>query len=182
MKTSSIASVALKVLAVYLVLQFLAFLPSVLTIANLRSSERSVMDSSLNLSLIVYAITAVFYLVFAMLLFRKAHKIGPLFANDPDEELSLSGALSAGVLALTFRCLGAYALITWLPPLVLSISRAVITIVRSPEPVPWEYTFFWMQVVTPLTGCVVGILLLLRTEAIIRLGKFSRERPEDEEG
>lgn len=173
---------SLKVLSVYLLIQFLVFLPSILTIAELDQQRRSVMDSSFSPAVAVYSITAVAYLVVAMVLFFKARKIGLLFAEHPDEELCLTGVVSDDVLALFFRCLGVYALVTWVPSLVQSFSKAVITIVRSPEPVPWVYTFFWMQIVTPLTGCVLGLLLLLRTQAIIRLSNTSRERPGDKEG
>ena len=180
MKTSSIAAVALKVLSVYLVLQFLAFLPALVTIAKLKSSEDSVEDGSFNLSLIVYAITAVAYLAVAMVLFCKAPKIGLHFAGRPDEDLLLSNPLSDEVLALAFRCLGVYALITWAPSLLESLSKAVITVVRSPEPVSWIYTFFWMNLVTPFTGCVIGLLLVFRTETILRIGSLSRARPDDD--
>lgn len=175
MKTESVATIALKVLAVYVVLSLLAFLPSALALVQMWNQARalpqqhSASSPSLLPSVIASAITVLAYGMLAIVLFFKTHRISRYVTAGAEEEFTLSGPRSREVLTLAFRCLGIYALVTWLPQLAQSITKAMITIAQSPEPVPWLYRFLWVSLVTPLVGSLVGVLLLFRPEAIVRL-------------
>lgn len=182
MKTSHVAAIALKVLSVYVVMSLLAFLSASLALVRVDSQMRRThadnpaLAQSLSPLVIVIVVTVLAYAIVAAVLFFKARSLGRRFTVDPEEEVSLAGPVSRDVLALAFRCLGLYALVTWVPQLTQLLTNTILAIARAPDPVPWMYHFTWISLVTPLTGSLVGLLLLWRTHWFTRLTDNSRQR------
>jgi len=181
MKIGNVAEIGLKVLSIYLVMGFLAFLPVAVGLIKMdnqmrqtHGEEPSFARSVIAPGVLAVEITAVAYLAFALILFFKARKIGQFFVNQPEEEVSLAGPVSSDVLALAFRCLGVYALISWVPPLVQNLAKSIVTASQYPNQVPLLYAFSWITLVTSVIGSLIGLLLVLRTNVVIRLANFSR--------
>jgi len=181
MKSRNVAEIALKMLSVYLVLSFLEFLPSGFMLIQADSQIRrtqgenpSLAHSLMSPGVFAVEIMSVAFLTFALILFVKARNIGRFFVADPEEAVSLNGPISSDVLAMAFRCLGVYALVTWVPVLAQSLAKAIVTASQYPDPVPWLYTFSWITIIPPVIGSLIGLLLVLRTNVVIRLAKLSR--------
>lgn len=192
MKTREVIAICLKLMAVYVVFQFLMMLPAAIGMfqagSRMPSSARAD-DFGARFFLwfaVYYAVLSVAYLGFACALFFGASRLSRLFVADPDEQVTLSGQVSNPLLTAAFQCMGVYALATWVPNLVHSLVRCVIYGTWSEPQTPFLRRFYdnWSGLISPATGVMIGLLLLFRAKGLMRLIRLSRpmSRPEPEAG
>lgn len=190
MKIREFIAISLKLMAVYVIFQFLMMLPAAIGMFQAGSrmpSSTGAGDSGLRFFLwlaVYYAVLTVAYLGFACTLFFGASRLSRLFVADPDEQVTLSGQVSNPLLTAAFQCMGVYALTTWVPNLAQSLVRCVIYGTWNDPQTPFLRRFYddWSGLISPATGVLIGLLLLFNAKGLMRLIRLSRpmSRPEPE--
>jgi len=182
MKTQDIAAVALKILGVYVFLQFVAMLPTGFGLLQVSKSFREVgaTDSGGIRQYAILAgcflVTAAVYLALALFAFLRANRLAKLFVPSPEDQVSLSGPVSDPLLTMSFQCLGVYALVTWAPSLVQTIIRCTIYGTLFDPHIPFLRRFYdnWSNLISPSVGVMAGLLLIFRAKGLLRLIRLSR--------
>lgn len=119
MKARNLVTIILKLMGLYVFMQFFLMLPSSLRgLLATRSASFNAMDGLTSgfESVFVFLFWLSFiYLAFYVSLFFAAQKLSRFFVERQEEEVTLSGGVSDGMQTWPFRCFGVYALITWGP-------------------------------------------------------------------
>jgi len=193
MNSRAFAAITLKVLGVYVFLQFLGMLPTALSLFTMDyrmgtgAGGATTFADGLLLASVYLGVTSLVYLAFACILFFGAGRLSRLFVETPETDISLSGPVSAEVLTLAFRCLGVYAVVTWFPPLVQMICKCCVDGTWTAPQIPFLRRFYsnWSFLISPTVGSLVGILLIFKAKGLVRLIQLARpmakERVEAEE-
>lgn len=181
MNTKSVALICLKVLAIYLFIQFIALLPASLSMLKMGSAYGA--DGSCETRMIFAPIVICFlampalYLAAGLYMLLRTEKIACYLVRDTVDEIHVSGKISDSVMTLAFQCLGIYALITWLPDFVQTLCRTILhdswTMPLS-KPLAQRFYENWSTLITPTIGTILGLLLLFKVSGLVRLIKLSR--------
>jgi hypothetical protein len=183
MRIREVVAIGLKLMAVYVVFQFVMMLPAAIGMyqAGSRmptSGGAADFGGRLFLWLAVYcAVLSVAYLGFACILFLAAGKLSLWFVTDPDDQVTLSGQVSTPLLTAAFQCMGVYALVTWAPSLIQTLIRTIVYGTWYADQVPFLKRFYdnWSVLISPTMGCIIGLLLIFRAKGLLRL--IQRSRP-----
>jgi hypothetical protein len=183
MNVRATATVILKVLGIYIFLQFLTVLPMALTLIRVNTNmllgqpdyEMSRMSIFTPMGLYI-AFMSVFYLGSAWVFIFRAKSLSRFFAEDLPEECNLASAGSDPVLTLAFQCLGLYAIVTWAPQFVQTLVRTLNYGAWSDPQTPFSMRFYQngSVLISPIVGTVIGLLLLFKGRGLLRLIKLSR--------
>ena len=182
MKTRDVATIGLKILAVFLFFQFLKLLPTGLGMLQMGTSIR---ESGVGESAEIkgYAlmtggglVIAIAYLSLSALVFFRANRLARYFVADPEDSVVLGGPVSDPFLTAAFQCLGVYALIIWMPGLIANVVRCILYGTWTDPQTPLLLRFYesWPGLVSPSVGVVIGLLLLFKARGLLRLIRLSR--------
>ena len=182
MKTREVIAICLKLMAVYVVFQFLMMLPAAIGMfqAGSRMPPSAGTDDFGGRVFLwfaaYYAVLSLAYLGFACVLFLGADRLSRLFVTGPDDEMTISGQVSDSLLTAAFRCMGLWALATWFPNLVHSLVRCVIYGTWTEPQTPFLRRFYdnWSGLLSPATGVFIGLLLVFQADGLMRLIRLSR--------
>ncbi|MCC6145141.1 MAG: hypothetical protein IT368_15145 [Candidatus Hydrogenedentes bacterium] len=174
--------IALKILGVYVFLQFLMMLPTGLGVFQMSNamgdSEGTEAGHVRQFALMAewFLIVAAVYLTLAVGTFVGAHRLARFFVADPEDRVTLGGPVSDQLLAVAFQCLGVYALVTWTPGLVQTIVRCTIYGTWVDPQTPFLRRFYdnGSGLVSPSVGVVMGLLLIFRGKGLLRLIRLAR--------
>lgn len=170
----------LKILALYLFIQFVSVLPTL--IGSLQMFIPLIKEdpwSRPTLVVLCFGTVIVLYLGAAFWLFRRAGRLSRHFVDSPEDQVFLSGDVSKDLLKLAFQCLGVYAIITWVPQLLQHLCRCAIYSsweVDKDNQLPLLERFYnsWSILIAPTIGTVLGLLLIFRAKGLLRLIQLSR--------
>lgn len=182
MKTQEVASIAMKILAVYVFLQFLTMLPTGLGMFQMSHSLRENGGTEAEpmrqfaMMAALFLFVAIIYLILALAAFLGAHRFARFFVSDPEDHVTLGGPVSDHLLTAAFQCLGVYALVSWTPTLVQTIIRCVIYGTWTVPQTPFLRRFYdnWADLISPSVGVVIGLLLIFRSRGLLRLIRLAR--------
>lgn len=183
MNLRALASLLLKVLAIYILLQMvgsgIALIGAWRTLANLELSSGSGGAGLLfpaNFLRVCLVAMVLGYLGSALLFLWKGDRIARWLAPDSECRIGLSGTGDEPVRTLAFQLVGLYALITWLPEWVQTLAQATVAGMLEDPPVPflWRFVRQGYAVVGPSIGVAIGLALLLRPSGLLRLIQLSR--------
>jgi hypothetical protein len=178
MNTQKLTAVLLKMLSIYVLFQFIAMLPSIISIQKMSGLVPGIGDHSnpYNAMMISLTVMALLYLALGCSLLFGADKIAKFFVKDSNEEFSISGKVSDPFTALAFQCLGIYAFITWCPNLVYMLCKTIAYNQWMVPEMPLSRRFYdnWSTLITPALGTLFGIFLILRPGGVLQLIKRSR--------
>jgi hypothetical protein len=181
MKASQLISIVIKLLAVYVFLQFITTFPTALStllsvnhFVNNNSNDMGV--GSLYSPIYCAFIIALAYLPLSLILYFNAERMSKRFVNTSDEVIAISGNVSNNVEAFAVRCFGLYALVIWGPALVQDLFRTIIYGTWQDDQMPFLQRFYqnWSILISPTIGVVLGLLLIFKAKGLIRLVQLSR--------
>ncbi len=174
-------SVILKLLALYVLFQFIMAFPASLT-AMLRTSNFvnnnpteigvGALSSLLHYSFII----SLSQIPFSLILYFNADKIAKRFVNQSDEVIAISGNVSDNFEELAVRCSGIYALVIWGPSLVQLLLQTIIYGTWQDDEMPFLQRFYqnWSVLISPIIGVLLGLLLIFKAKGLLRLIQLSR--------
>jgi hypothetical protein len=182
MKIRDVAVIALKILGVYVFLQFLTMLPTGLGVFQMSNalgeSDGSEAGHMRQFVLMAewFLLVAVVYLTLAIGTFVGARRLARFFVPDAEDRVTMAGPVSEQLLAVAFQCLGVYALVTWTPSLVQTIVRCTIYGTWVDPQTPFLRRFYdnGSGLVSPSVGVVIGLLLIFRAKGLLRLIRLAR--------
>ncbi len=183
MNTRAIVTVILKILGIYVFLQFLNVLPMVISLLQVNTDillgHPDPMASRMGISTpmgFYLALMSVIYLGSASMLMFKSRYLAGLFTYGLPDEGHVSGIGSDHVLTLSFQCIGLYAVVTWLPQFLQTLCRTLIYRTWTDPQVPLSMRFYenWSVLIGPLMGTLIGILLIFKLAGLLRLIKLAR--------
>jgi len=180
MKARRLVTVLLKLMGLYVFMQFLLMLPStiggLMTMRSMSASTSDGIGPALATLFVRLLCVSLVWLAFSVGLFVAAPRLSRFFVEDQDEEVSLSGDVSDGIQAWSFRCFGLYALITWCPGLVQTLCRTIVYGTWESAPVSLRLRFYehWSLLISPAAGVILGLLLLFKAKGLVRLIQLSR--------
>lgn len=182
MNPREFATIALKILAVYLFLEFLALLPTGLGILQIYDSFDGAdslgidAQSGYGWMLAWTLIGLCLYLAVAVGLFTGASRIARWFVDRPDGPVPVPDTVPDVWLAAAFPCLGIYALITWLPDLVQLLVRCTLYGTWQSPQIPFLQRFYdnGSMLISPSIGVLLGLVLLFRAKGLLKLIQWAR--------
>ena len=184
MNTRAIATAIMKLLGIYIFLQYLTVLPMAI------SAIKAYMDVLMGINtepamsrMSVFApmgfyilLMSALYLGSSALLMFRARNLARFFTADVPEEPSLAGAGTDSAITLGFQCLGLYAIVTWAPQFIQTLWRTLMYNSWQDTQTPFSYRFYenWSTLIGPVIGTLLGLLLLFKARGLLRLVKLSR--------
>ncbi len=112
MNKRTITVIALRLLAIYIALQFIAQLPTTISylqmLPHMQEMEMDGATKQINISLptICFFAVSLLYIVLACFLFFGANRISKMLVKESESKLTISGKVSDQVSTLAFQCLG----------------------------------------------------------------------------
>jgi hypothetical protein len=184
MKAQDLAVIALKLLGLYLLIQFVVSLPMLISFAQRSNSFAagdgdlgSAMTGMMNAVTVGTLLTVVSYLVAGISLLAGAGRMARFVVPNPDAQLSLSGTISDDVTRFAFRGFGLYALITWLPTFVQLVIQCAIQASQDHLPMTPLQGFYahYSSLLAPASGTVCGLFLFIRPCGLLNLLRLSQK-------
>lgn len=182
MKTREVVAVILRLIALYLIFQFLVSLPASLSaMVRFAGESSSVMEGGMRKYLLVmlvvqFLVMLATYVPLAVALLLNAEKLSRMFVKEDNDEVEISGEVSDNVQACAFRCVGIYAVIVWAPCLIQALIQNAV---YGDECVPFMWRFFddWIELISPAIGVLVGVWLVLKAPVLVRFVQRVRAKP-----
>ncbi|MEM7392392.1 MAG: hypothetical protein AAF492_08580 [Verrucomicrobiota bacterium] len=179
MNLRDIADLALKLLGVYVFIQFCGLIPSLAYMFQYTPTdgyEDAAFLSQKTSTLVLVGI----YLVSAFGLFAGARRLSGFFVPDSDETFSVSGEVSPPIVQVMFQGLGIWALIQWGPELVQALMQTLLYGSWSNPIMPISLRFYdnWSIITGPLLGTICGLLLVFKARGVMKLIRLTG--PEDD--
>ena len=180
MNARTLVTILLKLMGLYVFMQFLLMLPSSLSgMVAARAASVSPTDAlfpqSLGSTFLFLWRLSFVYLVFSISLFFAASKLSRFIVENHDDEVILSGQVADGTQTWIFRCFGVYAITTWGPNLAQTLCQTMIYGTGQLDEVPFIQRFYenWSTLIGPAVGVVLGLLLIFKAQGLMRLVQLS---------
>ena len=181
MKASQLVSIVIKLLALYVLFQYVVTFPTTLTALlslNRFANNNPTEMAAVVLYLPIYCafIISLAYIPLSLILYFNAEKIAKRFVNHSDEVIAISGNVSNSFEEFAVRCFGIYALVVWVPEIVQAFFRTIIYGTWQDDQIPFLQRFYqnWSILISPTIGVVLGLLLVFKAKGLLRLVQLSR--------
>ncbi|NLB68247.1 MAG: hypothetical protein GX804_00960 [Lentisphaerae bacterium] len=180
MKAYKLVTVLLRLMGLYIFMQFLIALPSSLggmIAVNFVPVSETGNSAPHFLTLLRFLYWMSFIrLVVSVGLFFYAPKLSHFIVRNQDDFVILPERAADGVQTWVYRLFGVYAIITWGPEIVQTLCQTIIYGTWQPDVVPFLKRFYenWSELIGPAVGVVLGLLLIFKAGGLVRLIQLSR--------
>lgn len=184
MKLRDIAETGVKLLGLYALLQAIAALPSIISVAQAYSASLPLLATgpvspmfgeSGTLFIVLISVCVLYFGITAVLLF-KARLVACFLVSEDANMIEQLDVEKECVTVLAFQIMGLFALIIWFPEAIQSTLETILYGTWQDPQVPFLYRFYenWARLFGPIAGTILGVVLLLKVKGLVRLLRLAR--------